>query len=326
MIASGGESTETGYEGWEAYASRLGGFKPLILLTGATGFVGGYVARRLVSQGARLRCLVRQTSIATGDRLAALGVELALGDVTDPDSLARAVKGVEAVIHLVAVIVERGQATFQRVNYQGTLNLLAACQGAQVRRFLHMSNIGVGPEASFPFMHSKWRAEEEVRRSGLDWTVFRSSIMFGAGDEFVTKLAGMVRKAPLAPIIGSGGTRFQPIWVEDTARCLALALEKADTVGRVIPIGGPEHLTYEEIIDLIIEALGVRKPKVHIPVALMMPVAAIMAALQTRPLITPGQLSQLALDNTTELDAVERAFGFRPASLREKIGYIRGSH
>ena len=95
------------------------------------------------------------------------------------------------------------------------------------------------------------------------------------------------------------------------------------TAGRVIPIGGPEHLTYEQILDVIMEALGVSKPKVHIPVPFMMPVAALMAAVQPRPLITPGQLSQLALDNATDLDAVERAFGFRPASLREKIGYVR---
>ncbi|MDP2728260.1 MAG: complex I NDUFA9 subunit family protein, partial [Dehalococcoidia bacterium] len=137
------------------------------------------------------------------------------------------------------------------------------------------------------------------------------------------KLAGVVKSAPVVPVIGSGRTRFQPIWVEDTARCVAMALEDPGTAGRIIPIGGPEHLTYEQIMDMIAETLGVRKPKVHIPVALMMPMAALMAALQPRPVITPGQLSQLSLDNTTELDAVERTFGFRPASLREKISYIR---
>ena len=293
----------------------------MILLTGATGFVGAYVARRLAADGVRLRCLVRRTSSTGG--LSALGAELAYGDVTDPGSLREALGGVEGVVHLVAVIVEKGQATYEGVNYQGTLNLLEACRVAGVQRLLHMSNIGVGPEARFPFMHSKWRAEEEVRNSGLDWTVFRSSIMFGAGDEFITKLAGIVRSAPVVPVIGTGKSRFQPIWVEDTARCVAMALKDPATAGRVIPIGGPEHLTYEQILDVIMEALGVSKPKVHIPVPFMMPVAALMAAVQPRPLITPGQLSQLALDNATDLDAVERAFGFRPASLREKIAYVR---
>lgn len=295
----------------------------MILLTGATGFVGGYVARQLAGEGVKLRCLVRRSANVAG--LANLGAELAFGDVTDPASLEEALKGVESAIHLVAVIVEKGRATYERVNYQGTVNVLEACRRAGLRRFLHMSNIGVGPEARFPFMYSKWRSEEEVRKSGLDWTVFRSSIMFGAGDEFITKLARVVRQAPVVPIIGSGRSRFQPIWVEDTARCVAKALMDPAKVGQVIPIGGPEHVTYEEIVDTIMGALGVKKPKIHVPVGLMMPMAALMAALQPRPLLTPGQLSQLALDNTTELDAVERAFGFRPASLRAKIGYIKGS-
>ncbi len=294
----------------------------MVLLTGATGFVGGYVARQLATQGVKLRCLVRRG--AQVSRLAELGVDLAWGDVTDPASLDEAVRGVEAAIHLVAVIVEKGPATFERVNYQGTVNLVEACKGAGVRRLVHMSNIGVGPEAGFPFMHSKWRAEEMVKKSVLDWTIFRSSIMFGAGDKFITKLAGIVRTGPIVPITGPGRSRFQPIWVEDTARCVANALMNPATIGRVIPIGGPEHLTYEQIVDIIMEALGVKKPKIHVPLALMMPVAALMAALQSHPLITPGQLRQLSLDNTTELDAVERVFGFRPASLREKIGYIKG--
>src|SRR3990172_4261679 len=139
----------------------------MILLTGATGFVGAYVARRLAADGVRLRCLVRRTSSTGG--LSALGAELAYGDVTDPGSLREALGGVEGVVHLVAVIVEKGQATYEGVNYQGTLNLLEACRVAGVQRLLHMSNIGVGPEARFPFMHSKWRAEEGVRKNGLDW-------------------------------------------------------------------------------------------------------------------------------------------------------------
>lgn len=295
----------------------------MILLTGATGFVGGYVARQLVSQGMKLRCLARSTSGI--ERLAGLGVEVARGDVTNPGSLDDALRGVDAVVHLVAIIVEKGEATFERVNHQGTLNLLGACRRAGVRRIVHMSNIGVAPKAGFPFMHSKWRAEEAVKSSGLDWTVLRSSIMFGAGDEFITKLAGIARGAPIFPIIGTGRSRFQPIWVEDTARCVAKVLADPATIGQVLPIGGPDHLTYEQIVDIIMEALGMKKPKIHLPVGLLTPLAAFMAAVQPRPLITPGQLSQLALDNTTDLDAVERAFGFRPARLHDKIGYIRQS-
>lgn len=290
----------------------------MVLLTGGTGFVGQHVAAELCRRGKLLRCLVRRTSNLSG--LAELPLDFCPGDITDPASLPPALAGADAVIHLAAIIRERGWATFERVNYQGTLNLLEAAKRAGVEHFIYMSNIGASPEPGFPFLYSKWRGEGAVKESGLAYTIFRSSVMFGEGDGFVRVLADLIRRTPVVPIIGDGKTRFQLIWVEDTARCLATALEERAYRGRTVEIGGPEHLSYEDIVDLVISALGKRRLKLHIPVPLMRPVVWGMERVLRNPPVTGHQLSMLDRHNITELDAVEKSFGFKPTPLRQKIG------
>ncbi|MEE9201867.1 MAG: complex I NDUFA9 subunit family protein [Dehalococcoidia bacterium] len=296
----------------------------LVLVTGATGFVGGYLVRQLLSQGHQVRCLVRSTS--TPGHLKGLPVELAPGDITQAGSLSDACAGAGGIIHLAAIIREKGRATFRRVNTEGTQHLVAAAQRAGVGRFIYMSNLGVrGPEPAYPFLHSKWLGEEAVREGGLAYTIFRPSVMFGLEDRFINVLADLIRRAPVVPVIGPGRTRFQLISVAEVARCLAAALEDSRFTGQTVEIGGPEHLGYEEIIDLIIRTLGKRRLKVHIPVPLMRPVVWLMERLLPQPPLTSQQLSMLGRDNITELDAVERWFGFRPTPLGQEIGYIRQS-
>ncbi|HEX77012.1 MAG TPA: complex I NDUFA9 subunit family protein [Dehalococcoidia bacterium] len=292
----------------------------LILVTGGTGFVGRRLVKALIAQGHELCCLVRPTSQTSA--LAHLGVRFYRGDVTDPDSVERAVAGAEAVIHLAAIIRERGKATFHRTNYEGTRNVVGAAVRTGAKRLLFMSNLGAAPDPAFPFLHSKWQAEEAIKASGLDYTIFRSSVLFGEGDGFVSPLAGLIKRLPLVPVIGSGQTRFQLLSVDEVVTCLIMALGDDKTIGQVMELGGPEHLTYEEIVDLIMGVLGRRRPKVHIPVTLMQPLAWLMDKLLPRPLVTPGQLAMLRRDNITDLDVVERAFGFKPISLRQGLDYI----
>lgn len=292
-----------------------------VLITGATGFVGRRIARELYLRGKKLKCLVRKTSHL--DVLKDIDAEFVYGDITHPSSLEEAVKGVDAIIHLVAVILEKGKATFGRINYEGTKNLLEATKRGGIKRFIYMSNIGSSQNPSLPFLYSKWCAEEEIRKSGLDWTIFRSSIMFGVGDGFITPLARIVRLSPIVPIIGKGRTKFQPISVEDVAKCVALALDDERTIGRIIFLGGGEQLSYKEIVELVIRTLGVKRVKVPLPVPLIAPFAWLMEKFLPRPILTYQQLKMLSIDNITELDVVEREFGFKPLSLREGISYIK---
>jgi len=289
-------------------------------VTGSTGFVGRHLAKELCSRGLNVRCLARASSDLTP--LAGLDVEICRGDVTNEASLETALQGVETVVHLVAVIRETKDATFEGINLVGTSNLLQAAKKKGINRFIYMSNLGAGPDQHFPLLYNKWRAEEEVRNSGIDFVILRPSVMFGRGGGFVNVLAQIIKRMPLVPIIGSGKTKFQLISVEDVAACVAQSLEDERTTNQIIPLGGPEYLTYEEIADLIIEKLKLRRLKVHLPVPLMQSIVWTSEKLGLNLPLTSAQLAMVTRDNVTNLDAVEGVFGFKPVSLRERIGDI----
>jgi uncharacterized protein YbjT (DUF2867 family) len=291
-------------------------------ITGSTGFVGRHIARELGSRGLKVRCLARTTSDLTP--LSGLDVEICRGDVTDEASLETALQGVDSVVHLVAVIREAKDASFEIINYGGTKNLIHAAKRQGVKRFVYMSNLGAGPDRCFPLLYTKWRAEEEVRNSGIDFVILHPSVIFGRGDGFVRVLAGVIRRMPLVPIIGSGKTRFQLISVEDVAACVAQSLEDERTTNKSFPLGGPEYLTYEEIVDIIIEELKLRRIKLHVPMPLMRSVVWAGDKLGLSLPLTSAQLAMVTRDNVTDLDAVEGVFGFKPVSLRERIEGIVG--
>lgn len=292
----------------------------MILVTGATGFVGRRVVALLAAAGKRVRALTRSESVASA---LPEGVEGAVGDVLDGDSLRRAMDGVEAVVHLVAVIREQGQLTFERVNYEGTVGVLAAAQEAGVRRIVCASTIGAASDPTVRYLHSRWMGEQEIVRSGIAYTIVRFSVGFGEGDEFINQLAALVKAFPLVPVVGDGTAVFQPIWVDDVARCIAESLDREALEARAVEIGGPDYFTYDELIDVIAETLGVRAAKAHVPVSLMSTGASVLEALSPRPPITREQLKMLAFDHRTELDSVQRHFGFEPRPMRGNIDYIR---
>ena len=292
----------------------------MILVTGSTGFVGRHIVRQLVSKGKELKCLARTSSDLS--MLKGLNVEICYGDVTNQGSLEVVLENVETVIHLVAIIRETRQATLEGVNYLGVRNLVQAAKMSNVKRLIYMSNLGAGPDRRFPLLYTKWQGEEEVRKSGIEYTIFQPSVMFGRGDGFITVLAGMVKGLPLVPVVGSGRTRFQLISVDDVATCVAKALENKQTINRTIPLGGPEYLTFEDIIDMVIQTLRLRRLKLHIPMSMMRPIVWTMGRVLPRPPLTSVQLAMLNQDNITDVDTVEKVFGFKPVSLQEKIGAI----
>ena len=250
------------------------------------------------------------------------GVKIAVGDVLDPKSLTSAMQGVDAVVHLVAVIREVGDRTFQRVNYEGTKNVLEAAKKAGVDRIVCVSTVGSTSDPDVPYLYSRWMAEEEISRSDLDYTVVRFTIGFGEGDEFLNRFAAIVKMSPLVPVVGDGKSVFQPISVDDVARCVVESIGRQDLEGKTVDIGGPDYFTYDELIDLVAETLGVKVAKIHVPVSVMTPAATVMEALSPHPPVTREQLKMIAVGENTSLDSVERNFGFSPLPVRGSIDYL----
>ena len=291
-----------------------------VLVTGGTGFIGRRVVAVLADAGLTVRALVHRHVPEGG---LPDGVETAEGNVLDPESLARACDGVGAVVHLVAVVRESGDSTFHRVNVEGARNMLNAASAAGVERFVFASTIGATSDPEIPYLHSRWTAEQDVANSGLAHTIVRFSVGFGPGDEFFNVFAAQAKLFPLVPVAGTGANRFQPIAVDDAARCLLEALRRDDTVGQTIEAGGPTQYTYDELVDLIAETLGVRIVKVHVPLPMMRPAVSLMEALAPRPPVTTEQLRMIAVDNVTDVESVERNFGFAPRPLRGNLDYLR---
>jgi NADH dehydrogenase len=297
-----------------------------VLLAGGTGFVGEGLRHALGSAGHTVRLLVRSRKDA--ERMEAMGFETALGNVLDAQSLVIAINGVDAVVNLVAVIEESGEATFERMNYQGTANLVDAARQAGVRRFIQMSALGAANLPAFPYRYTKWRAENYVQDRALDWTIFRPSIVFGESVErhiqLVGQLAAVVRAMPVIPVAGSGTTRFQPIHRDDVAACFARVIDEPASIGRTFEIAGPEVVTYREIVDEIADTLGTRKPRLRVPIPLVQVGVRVMDALPFMdPPVTIEQLKMLQIDNTTSANAARELLGRPPKPFRGNLDFLR---
>jgi uncharacterized protein YbjT (DUF2867 family) len=240
----------------------------LILVTGGTGFVGGHVVHELRARDLPVRCLVRDRR--RGAKPAALGCELAEGDVTDPESLRAAVAGVDTVIHLVAIRQGRREQ-FRRIMVEGTRDLLAAAKASGVRRFVHMSALGVSEETKdlVPYYGAKWENEQQVQGSGIPYVIFRPSFVFGPDGGILPTFVKLAKLTPVTPIVGSGRQRIQPIWADDLAKYFAAAVERDDVVGRVFELGGPDAVSWNEFWERLKRVRGIRRPSLHIPVRLM---------------------------------------------------------
>jgi NADH dehydrogenase len=284
----------------------------MILVTGGTGFVGSHLVARLVQAGEQVRALART-------RVEISGVEVVVGDVRDLSAVTAAVRDCQAVIHLVGIVREIGEATFQRVHVDGTRTVVQACVEAGVGRLLHMSALGARPGARSTYHRTKWEAEELVRRSGLQATIFRPSVIFGAGSGFLAELRRLVHRGPVIPIAGNGMALLQPIWVEDVISCFVGALAKPETAGQAYHLGGPEVFGFEEMVDLVAAAEGIRKPRLHLPVLWLRPLAAVLGRLTPRFPLTSDQLTMLLEDGVCDTTEMREVLGVTPASLREHL-------
>ncbi len=299
-----------------------------ILVTGAAGYVGNNTVRRLVELGKPVRAMVRSLDKAE-KRLGDLkdAVEIVQGDVTDRSSLPPLMKDVSAVVHTVAIALEKGGQTYEEVNYQGTINIVDAAEKAGVRRFINISQNGADSSLPYRFLRSKGKAQEYVATSKLDWTALRPSAIFGPQDEFFNSLARLVQLTPLFfPLIGGGKAEFQPVSVYDVVEAIVRSLEDDDTIGKELLLGGPEVLTLGEIERRVIKGMGAAPRPILVPAPvwlLRLPVAIMERILPGSPVST-SLLQLLSVPNTTPDNALVSVFGMQPRPFAgENLDYLK---
>jgi len=289
----------------------------LVFLTGATGFVGGHLLKRLLAEGHKVRALVRDPVRA---KLPVSQVELVQGDIVDGVGLDSGMKGCDAVINLVGIIVETGKSTFERVHHIGTRNVVEAAQRNKISRFIQMSALGVRADGVSEYQTTKWKGEEAVRQSGIPYCILRPSLVFGPGSGFVTEMLDIMRKAPLfRPVPGDGKPRFRPIFVEDVAACFARALTNPAATNKTIELCGGEELSLDEVLQEIADCAGIRKRAIHVPMALMFAAAAVAQTVLSRPPVTVGQLKMLKEGSTCDIGPMVQTFGITPVGFRNTL-------
>jgi uncharacterized protein YbjT (DUF2867 family) len=290
----------------------------VILVTGASGFVGSHVVRRLQTSGAKVRAMVRDRAKAP----AAQGIEVVVADLTKPESLAAAVQRTEAIVHAAAITADQKEpyrGAYDQINRIGTANLVAAARAAGVSRLVAMSGLGTKPAVAGTYMSTRWGLEEAVRTSGIPFVILQPSVLFGDRAEFIAALSRLIRVSPVVPLIGGGRVRFQPLWLEDLVNCLVIALEANQLTGKAVALGGSEYATFKEVIQAICQAMSVRRLLVPLPLRVARLQATVMSSLLPHPPLTPAALELFGFDNATDLDSVDRNFGFHPRGFREHL-------
>jgi NADH dehydrogenase len=290
-----------------------------VLVTGGTGFVGSHIVPRLRAEERPVRCLVRHAQKA--GRLAKWGCELAEGDVTDRESVRRALAGCELVVHLVAIRQGKPQQ-FQRVMSDATRDLVAAAKEVGVRRFVLMSALGTTEDTKdlVPYYRAKWDMEQSVKRSGLEHVTFRPSFVFGRDGGILPTFRRLARLAPVTPIIGTGSQRIQPIWADDVAAYFAAALDNPDAANRTFELGGPDAVSWNEFWERLKRALGLRRPSVHVPIGLMRANAVITERLPGNVPLTRDLLTMLEHgDNVVSNDDAVETFAVPLVPLDEQL-------
>jgi len=283
-----------------------------VAVAGGTGFIGGTIARHLARSGLHVRVITRNQRRAAPKFDGLEGVELFHANVLRPETLDDALADVDAIVDAVQfdgypIENPRRGMTFERVDLGGVVSLLEAGKLAKVRRFIYISGAAADDASTHPAFRTKARAERAIRESGIEYTIFRPSLVYGPGDRVVGMFARLLRISPMFVIPGDGRQKLQPLLVNDLAQCVALALEGRG-INRIFEIGGPDTLTFDQFIKMIMDITGSRRPIVHVPEKLMR-LAGLIGEKMPRPLFSRDAVEFLTADNTCDSAPLLAEFG-----------------
>ncbi|NQU42996.1 Gfo/Idh/MocA family oxidoreductase, partial [bacterium] len=286
----------------------------MILVTGASGFLGSAVVRLARARGLRVRAMVRGESSL--NLLGGLPEEfLARADLEDPGSLDLAVQGAEAVIHCAAATPERAPdlETSRRINVEGTRALLEACARGGVKRFIQISSQSAHPDNPSVYGRTKLAADGVLKElAGIGWTILKPSIIYGAQAKGIfDKMAEHCRRLPVVPVIGPK-SEMRPVHVDDVAWAALACLEKPGSIGQTYDIGGADVLAFQDFIQAIIHALGKRKPTVPLPIPVALALAHSLSLVMKNPPLTPDNVRGIQTAPHVDISAAQKDLGFRP--------------
>jgi uncharacterized protein YbjT (DUF2867 family) len=295
-----------------------------ILVTGGTGFIGQALVRHLADAGHKVRILLR-ASTQSPTLPQSLPVEVAVSSLDDERGLRAAMVGVDIVYHLAGAEWRGAYASLMEIDIQGTQNVVAAAADAKVSRLFFVSHLGADRASAYPVLKAKAIAEEYIRRSGIDYTILRTAIVFGNNDGFTTGLAQLLSSIPRFFVVpGDGESILQPIWVEDLATCMLWALDDPATNNQMYEIGGPEYLTFNEIVLTVIDALGLRRRLIHMRQPYMRALTVFLENIIPTTPVSVYWLDYLATNRASNLDSVPRLFNLMPSRFSQRLAYLEG--
>jgi uncharacterized protein YbjT (DUF2867 family) len=270
----------------------------LITIFGGSGFVGRHVVRALAKRGHRIRVAVRRPDLA--GHLQPLGtvsqIQPIQANLRYPNSVAAAVKDADAVINLVGILAETGRQTFSSVQAEGTRAVAQACQQAGISNFVQISALGADANSNSIYSQTKAYGEHIAQELVPNATIIRPSIVFGPEDNFFNQFAALARVLPVLPLIGGGETKFQPVFVGDVADLIARVIDGEAQGGRVYELGGPDVMSFKQILEYILKVTGRKRLLLPLPFPVAMVQAAIMEWLPGQ-MLTRDQVRLLAIDN-----------------------------
>jgi uncharacterized protein YbjT (DUF2867 family) len=292
-----------------------------VLITGSTGFIGRVITRVLVDRGHSVRLLLRPS--ARRSKLPVPQAEAVVASFQDEGGIRAAVAGVDTIIHLASAEGEHHRRDLFATDVEGTRSLLTQAKASGVQRILYLSHLGADRGSAFPFLQAKGIAEHAILESGISYLILRSSLVYGAGDSFTNAIAFLARLLPAASFIPEMDTHMQPLWVEDLAACMEYCLSENRYFGEILSIGGPEHLSLEQVVESVLDVI--RAPRMIVKV--WPPIARFSLGMMDWVLphspFTPFWMDYLAVPSTCEANSLSRLFGLKPASIREPLGYLR---
>jgi len=297
----------------------------MILVTGGTGFIGKVLIRQLVESGHQVRTLLRP-SAQSPNLPRGVPVEVAVSSLKDERGLRAALKDVDIIFHLVSAERQGGRADLLNVDVEGTRTLAEVAARAGIERVFYLSHLGADRASAYPLLKVKAIAEHHLMHSGVDYTIFRTGVVFGPGDQFTSGLVQIMRMNPFAFFIpGDGQMRIQPVWVEDIVSCMTWALQDPATVNKIFTLGGLDHYTFREAAEIVMQKIGIRRRFISLSPPVLRRMAVWVEHNNPAFMLSTFWLDYLSADRICPVDSIPRAFGLMPTRFHQQLDYLNSA-